>query len=181
MCLNHKVRDSCDSEMKSSLPTLLQFGIEDDQIHDQFYRELCVTVRQTPAGGVVILLGDMNANHGDSECPGVGPVSEDRENNNGTRLRAFAAECSMAFMNTYMDGAPLSSWRASRGHEHRIDFAAISMKDFGRVLHAGVHRDVKHGLLHRNRSQACLDAGQCVPTKTSSCERHTTMGPGSHE
>ena len=61
--------------------------------------------------------------------PGVGPFSEDRENNDGTRLRAFAAQYNMAFMNTYMDGVPLSTWRSSRGQEHRIDYTAISMKD----------------------------------------------------
>ena len=65
---------------------------------------------------------------------------EDRENNNGTRLRAFAAECNMAFVKTYMDGVPLKTWRASRGQEHRIDDTAISTKDVGRVLHAGVHK-----------------------------------------
>ena len=70
---------------------------------------------------------------------GVGPFSEARENNNGTRLRACAAECNMEFMNTYMDGVPLSAWRASRG---RIDYTAFSLKDVGRVLHAGMHKDV---------------------------------------
>ena len=47
----------------------------------------------------MILLGDMNANLGDSESLGVGSFSEDHENDNGTRLRAFAAERNMAFMN----------------------------------------------------------------------------------
>ena len=42
----------------------------------------------------MILLGDMNANLGDSESPGVGPLSEDRENNNGTRLRSSATRWS---------------------------------------------------------------------------------------
>ena len=105
------------------------FGIEDDQIHDQFYRELSETFGQTPAGWVVILLRDMHANLADSESPGVGPFSEDREHNNGTRLKAFAAECNMAFMNTYMDGVPLSTRRASRGQEHRSGYAALSVKD----------------------------------------------------
>ena len=94
---------------------------QDDQIHDQFYREHGETVRQTFVGSVVILLGDVNANLGDSESPGVGPFSDDLENNNGTRLRAFAAEYNMEFTNTYMDGVPLSTWRSSRGQEHRID------------------------------------------------------------
>ena len=58
------------------------------------------------------------------------------------RLRAFAAEYNMAFMNTYMDGVPLSTWRSSRGQEHRIDYTAIYLKDVGRVLHAGVCKDV---------------------------------------
>ena len=56
------------------------FGIEDDHINDQFYRELGVTVRQTLVGWVVILLGDTNANLGDSESLVVGLFSEDREN-----------------------------------------------------------------------------------------------------
>ena len=137
------MRDKCDTtRIKVINAHSLHFGIEDDQIHDQFYRELGETARQTPVGWVVILLGDMNANLGDSESPGVGPFFEDRENNNGTRLRAFAAEYNMAFMNTYKDGVPLSTWRSSRGQEHRIDGIAISMKDVGRVLHAGVHKDV---------------------------------------
>ena len=90
----------------------------------------------------LILLGDMNANLGDSESPGVGSFSEDHENDNGTRLRAFAAECNMAFMNTFFDDVPLSTWRASRGQEHRIGYTAISMKDISRVVHAGVCKDI---------------------------------------
>ena len=96
------------------MPTVLLLSTEDDQVHDLLYRELSETVRRTPAGWVVILLGDM----GESESPGVGPFTEDRENNNGTRLRSFAAECNKAFMNTHMDGVPPSTWRASRGQEH---------------------------------------------------------------
>ena len=73
MCFSLKMRDKCDTirikVIKGHAP---HFGIEDDQIHDQFYREPCETVRQTPAGWVVILLGDMNANLGDSESLGVG-------------------------------------------------------------------------------------------------------------
>ena len=115
------------------------FGIEDDKIHDQFYRGI---VRQAPAGWAVILLGDMNASLSDSESPGVGLFSEDRENENGMRLRAFAAECNMALMNTFIGDVPLSTWRALRGQEHRIVYTAIAMKDIGRVVHAGVRKDI---------------------------------------
>ena len=139
MCLNLKMRDKRDTiRIKVINAHAPHFGIEDDKIHEQFYRELSETVRQAPAGWAVILLGDMNANLSDSESPGVGPLSEDRENDNGMRLRALAAECNMALMSTFVGDVPLSTWRASRGQEHRIDFAAISMKDISRVVHAGV-------------------------------------------
>ena len=48
----------------------------------------------------------------------------------------------MALMNTCTDDVPLSTWRASREQEHRIDYTAMSMEDSGRVLHAGAHKDV---------------------------------------
>ena len=54
------------------------------------------------------------------------------------RLRASAAGCNVALMVTFMGDVPLSTWRASRGQEHRIDYTAIAMKDIGRVVHAGV-------------------------------------------
>ena len=51
------------------------FGTEDDNIHDQFYRELGETVRQ-------VLPSWVDANLGDSGSPGVGSL--------GTRLRALS-------------------------------------------------------------------------------------------
>ena len=114
------------------------FGIEDDIIHYQFHGELGETVRQAPPGWVV----DMNAKLSYSKSPAIGPFSEDHENDNGMRLRAFAAECNMAFMNTFFGDVPLSTWRASRVQEHRIDYTAISMKDISRVEHAGVCKDI---------------------------------------
>ena len=70
MCLNLKMRDKCDTTgIKVINAHAPHFGIEDDQSHDQFSRELGVTVRQIPVGWMVILLGDMNANVGDSESP----------------------------------------------------------------------------------------------------------------
>ena len=63
MCLNPKMRDKRDTiRIKVINAHAHHFGIEDDQIYDQFYQELSETVRQAPAGWVVILLGDMNAN-----------------------------------------------------------------------------------------------------------------------
>ena len=37
---------------------------------------------------------------------------------------------------------PLSTWRASRGQEHRLDYTAIYMKDVGLMQHAGIRTDV---------------------------------------
>ena len=177
------------SELKSSIAHAPHFGIEDDNIHDQFYRELTETVRQAPADGVVILLlvGLLLVVVGCCWlvvgwllvgcllllwccvllwccgvvvlwccgvvvlwccwlCCVVGCVVLCRvgrvgENDNGTRLRTFAAECNIAFMNTFFGDVPLSTWRASRGQEHLIDYTAISMKDKSRVVHAGVCKD----------------------------------------
>ena len=143
VCLNLKMHDKRDTiRIKVINAHAPHFSIEDDKIHDQFYHELGETVRQVLPGWVVILLGDMKANLGVSESLCVGSFSEDHENDNGTRLRAFAAECNMAFMNTFFDDVPLSIWRASRGQEHRIEHTAISMKDISRVAHTGVCKDI---------------------------------------
>ena len=77
MCLDVKMRDKCDTiRIKIINAHSPPLGIENDQIHDQF----------------TVNLLRLFANIGDSESPGVGPFSEDRENNNGTKLRAFAAD-----------------------------------------------------------------------------------------
>ena len=62
MCLNLKMRHKVDTIRTTVIGAHApHFGIEGDQIHDQFCREL----GQTPVGWVVILFGDMNANLGD--------------------------------------------------------------------------------------------------------------------
>ena len=169
MCLNLKMHDKRDTiRIKVINAHAPRFGIEDDNIHDQFYHELGETVCQVPPGWVVILLGDMNANLGDSESLGVGSFSEDHENDNGTRLRAFAAECNMAFMNTFFDDVPLSTWRASRDQEHRIDFTAISMKDISRVVHAGVCKDINMAFSTKiDHWSAAMQVRMCPPKRTA--------------
>ena len=77
MCLDVNMRDKCDTNrikvINAHSPHL---GVEHNQIHDQF----------------TVNLLRLFANLGDSESPNVGPFSEDRESNNGTKLRAFAAD-----------------------------------------------------------------------------------------
>ena len=71
------MRDNCDTiRIKVINAHAPHLGIEDNQIHDQF----------------TVNLLRLFANIGDSESPGVGPFSEDRESNNGTKFRAVAAD-----------------------------------------------------------------------------------------
>ena len=169
MCLNLKMHDKRDTiRIKVINAHAPHFGIEDDNIHDQFYRELGETVRQVPPGWVVILLSDMSANLGDSESPGVGSFSEDHENDNGTRHRAFAAECNMALMNTFFDDVPLSTWRASRSLEHRIAYTAISMKDISRDVHAGVCKNINMAFSTEiDRWPVATQVRMCPPKSTA--------------
>ena len=130
MCLNLKMRDKGETiRIKFMNATPLTSALRTTKFMISFTVNL---VRQTLVGWVVILLGDMNANLGDSESPGVGPFSEDRENNKGTRLRAFAAEYNMASMNTHMDGChyPLGAHHAVKSTALTTN-TAISMKDVG--------------------------------------------------
>jgi hypothetical protein len=75
----------------------------------------------------VIVLGDFNAHLGSVRSEAVGGCCPTKECRSGTRFRGFLESHSLRALNTFSGGG--YSWTGTRGHQHRLDYVAASLRD----------------------------------------------------
>lgn len=102
---------------------------------DEFYDQLCITMREIHPGDRILILGDFNARVGQDdqawpEC--LGKYGVGKQNENGQRLLEFCCKYQLCVTNTYFKGKLMRrvSWKHPRsGYWHQLDVALTRRKD----------------------------------------------------
>ena len=93
---------------------------------------------------VLVTMSDANARVGSVQSSWIGPMSPEKENQNGRQLHQMLEEFDQIASNTFfLQGG--SSWTSSTGAQARIDYVAIPRQWALSLVVAGTHGEIVLG------------------------------------